>query len=121
VTPRVVALIVFGALSMSALVSSAPRKRSVEMEIALPNGAVARAATPEEEGVIVKLVDGRRFGFVPTFPHGDDSVVMVSIWNVDGKPVRKLGSVDVEVGGQSVRSDTSPSFGVRVARVIAPK
>jgi hypothetical protein len=44
VTSTTTVLIVFGAVSMSALVSSAPRKRSVEMEIRLPTRAVARAA-----------------------------------------------------------------------------
>jgi hypothetical protein len=121
VIPKAVAVIVCGVVSMSAVISSAPRKRSIEMEITLPNGAVARAATTEEEGVIVKLVDGRRFGFVPILPHGNDVVAMVGIWDVDRKPVQKLGSVNVEVGGVIVHSDTSPSFGLRVARVIEPK
>lgn len=120
-TSRVTALIVLGAVSMSALVSSAPRRRSVEMEITLRNRAVARAAAPEDEGVIVKLVDGTRFGFVPTLPRSDDPVVAVSIWDVDRKPMQKSGIVNVEVGGPMVHSDTSPSFGLRVVRVIKPK
>jgi hypothetical protein len=115
-----IALVVFASLSMSAL-ASVPRRRSVDMEITLPNGAATRVTVPEDEGVVVKLVDGTRFGFVPTLPHDDDSPVVVSIWDVDRKPIRKLGSLTVEVGGESVHTDTSPSFGVRVVRIIKPK
>lgn len=106
---------------LPALVSAAARKRSVQIEITLPNGAVARAAVPEDEGVVVKLVDGTRFGFVPTLPRDEDAIVAIAIWDVDRKPMEKLGSVTIDTGGPMVRSDTSPSFGIRVVRVIKPK
>jgi hypothetical protein len=67
-------------VSLSVLISSAARKRSVEMEITLPNGAVARAAAPEDEGVVVKLVDGSRYGFVPTLTRNEDAIVAIEIW-----------------------------------------
>jgi hypothetical protein len=76
------AIVVGGAVTTAALVWAATSKRSVEMHIVLPNHAVAHAAAPEDESVIVKLVDGTRFGFVPTLPRGDDPLVVVVIWDV---------------------------------------
>src|SRR5438309_10476771 len=109
-------------ISASGVAASAPaRKRSVDMEITLPNGAVARAAAPEDEGVIVRLVDTARFGFVPTLPRDNETPVVFTVWDVDAKPMHKLGTVTVETGGGMVRTDTSPSFGIRVLRVIKPK
>ncbi len=119
--PRATALIVFGAVSISAVASSAPPKRSVEMEITLPNGAAPRVVVREDERAVVKLPDRTRFGFVPTIRGGDGTAVVVGIWDVDSVPLRKLGSVEADVGGAVVRSDTSPSFGLRVARVIKSK
>ena len=105
---------------IAAVSAAAPRKRSVEMAITLPNGAVARAAAPEDEGVMVTLADGTRFGFVPALSR-DDSAIVVSIWDVDAQPMKKLGTVRVAVGGDEVRSDTSPVFGVRITRVVKPR
>lgn len=114
-------LMMFGAPAVF-VPSGVPRKRSVEMEIILPNGAAPRVAVPEAEGAIVRLPDRSGFGFVPTIREGDDPLtVVVAIWDVDAKPNRRLGHVEVVVGAPAVKSDTSPSFGIRVLRVISKK
>jgi hypothetical protein len=92
--------------------------RLVEMEITLPNGAVPHVTVHEREGAVIKLASGARYGFVPAISTDGRSAV-VSIWDADAKPIRKLGSVTVAVGGAAVKSDTSPPFAVRVTRVLS--
>jgi hypothetical protein len=109
------------AAMFATLVTPPPRKLTVEMAITLPNGAVAHASAPEDEGVMVKLADGSRFGFVPAMSPDDESTVSVAIWDVDAKPIKRLGTTAVPVGGADVRSETSPAFLIRVVRVVKPK
>jgi hypothetical protein len=117
-----VALIVFGLSAIAALAESAPRKRSVEMAITLPNGAAPRVIVPEGEGAIIRLPDRTRFGFVPMIRDDDDpSVVVVAIWDIDHVPNRRLGVVEVMIGGSAVASDTAPAFSIRIPRVIKPR
>ncbi len=93
----------------------------IDIEITLPNGATPRVIVRENEGAIVKLPDGAKFGFVPTMRSGEDIAVVVGIWDLDRVPSDKLVSVAVEVGGPVVHSDTLPSFGIRISRVIKSK
>jgi hypothetical protein len=109
------------ATAIAVAAAPAPRKRSVEMAITLPNGAVANAAAPEDDGVVIKLVDGSRFGFVPAVSPSDDSTVAVSLWDVDARPMKKLGTVTAAVGGAEVNSGTSPAFLIRVVKIVKPK
>lgn len=118
---NVATIAIVGAVSISVVVSTAARKRTLTVEITLPTKAVARPTVPEGEGFVVTLPDGTRFGFVPTISPDGEAVVTVDIWDLNRKPMHKLGSVTIEAGGSMVRSDTSPSFGVRVLRVIQPK
>jgi hypothetical protein len=118
----VTTLIVVGAIASPALARLAPHKRSIEMQITLPNGAAPRVIVPEGEGAIIRLPDRTGFGFVPTIRDGEQaSIVAVAIWDVNKVPNRRLGDVEVMVGGPSVTSDTAPSFSIRVARVVKPK
>ena len=71
--------------------------------------------------MIVKLVDNTRFGFVPTLSRDDETHVVFSVCGVDAKPMQMLGTVTVEIGGATARTDTSPSFGIRVVRLIKRK
>jgi hypothetical protein len=101
-----------------AFAGAATPKRLVDLEITLPNGSVARATTVESEGVVVKLVNNTRYGFVPTLPDRDDVHVVITIWDVEAKPMQKLGTISVEVGAAAVRTDTAPSFAIRAVRVV---
>jgi len=97
---------------------TAPPRRAVDLEITLSNGATPRVIVRENEGAVVKLPDGTKFGFVPTMQIREDVAVVVGIWDVNRIPCDKRGSVAVDVGGPVVHSDTSPSFGIRILRVI---
>jgi hypothetical protein len=112
---------VLAAVTLAAAAALAPRKHTVEMAITLPTGAVAHASAPEDEGVMVTLADGSRYGFVPALTPDDESRVIVSIWDVDAKPIRRLGTTTVASGGADVQSETSPVFLIRVVRVVRPK
>jgi hypothetical protein len=98
---------------------AAPRKPWVEMDITLPSGETPRVIVREDEGALVRLPSGTRFGFVPTIRRGQDPLkVVVAIWDVDAQPNNRLGQVEAVVGGARVQSDTSPSFGLRVTRIV---
>jgi hypothetical protein len=58
------ALIFFGAVLISAL-ASAPPRRTVEMEITLPNGAAPRVIVPEDEGAIADRRSEARLSLIP--------------------------------------------------------
>ena len=57
--------------------------------------------------------DGK-YGFVPSFAQGSESVVQVAVFDLATTPHRPLGSVEVTVGGDPVKSETSPAFSIRV-------
>jgi hypothetical protein len=116
------AFAVFSVIAVASPVRAAPRKRSIEMEITLPNGGAPRVVVPDGEGAIIRLPNRSRFGFVPTIRDDEEApVIVVVIWDVDTVPNRRLGAVEVMTGGPAVMSDTTPRFGVRIARVIKPK
>lgn len=99
---------------------AAAGKRTVEVQITLPNGAAPVFKVLEGDPATVELADGK-FGFVPTFRSGDDLTVVVSVFDLRANPHRQLGQVEVAVGADAVQSDTTPRFSVRVSRVIAGK
>jgi hypothetical protein len=116
------ALIAIGAVAFPVRGVSAPRTRSIHLEITLPNGAITRVIVPDGEGASVRVSDGTAYGFVPTIRESEKgSTVVVAIWVVDEVPNRQLGEVDVAPGGGAVTSDTSPRFSVRVVRVLKAK
>src|SRR5262245_31688035 len=78
---------------------SAPRARSIHLEITLPNGAVTQVIVRDGEGASVRLSDRTAYGFVPTIRDGEKmSTVLVAIWVVDEIPNRQLGEVSVVPG-----------------------
>ena len=116
---RFPAQLVFGFLALAAVNQAAPRKPWVEMDITLPTGETPRVIVREDEGALVRLPTGTRFGFVPSIRQGQDPPrVVVAIWDVDAQPNSRLGQVEAVVGGARVQSDTSPSFGLRVTRIV---
>jgi len=98
---------------------AAAKKLWIELDITLPSGETPRVVVREDEGALIRLKTGPRFGFVPAIQPGQDPPrVVVTIWDVDAEPNSRVGQVETVVGGPTVQSDTMPSFGVRVNRVI---
>ncbi len=48
-------------------------------------------------------------------------MVVITIWVGEKDSTRQLGQVEVQIGQSLIRSETTPSFGVRVPRVTDPK
>jgi hypothetical protein len=100
--------------------SSAASKRTVELQVTLPNGAAPVFKVLEGDPATVEVNDGK-FGFVPTIRPGDELTVVVGVFDLQANPHRQLGQVEAPVGADAVRSETTPRFSIRVSRVIAEK
>jgi hypothetical protein len=99
-----------------------PVKQAVDLEITLPNRGVPRVRVKDREGAVVTLPDGRRFGFVPTLREGSAGSVLVEIWELNEQTRSRLGEVEVEpAAAMPVPSQTTPSFGIRVLRIVPSK
>ena len=110
--------VILGLLAASGVFAAS--ERVVEMQITLPNGAAPVLKVREGVSATVGLKEGK-FGFVPTFHAGDESTVVVGVFDVEANPHRQVGQVEVPVGGNAVQSETTPAFRIRVSRVIAGK
>jgi hypothetical protein len=102
-----------------AAVVGAVGKRTVLMQIDLPNGATPQVKVVEGEAASIELKGGGKFGFVPSFGPDNESIVSVTVFDLKTTPHRQLTAVDVPVGGDSVRTDTTPAFAIRVVEVRA--
>jgi hypothetical protein len=60
---------------------------------------------------------GGTHGFVPTFAQGAESVVKIAIFDLATTPDKQLVTVEVTVGGDPVKSETSAVFSLRVLDV----
>jgi len=108
-------------LSPAGRPAQAAGKRLVVMQIELPDGAAPQLKVYEGQPASIELRDGQKFGFVPTPDASTNSTVVVSIFDLKTTPHRQLGEVEVNVGGGSVRSDTTPGFGIRVVEIQPAK
>jgi hypothetical protein len=98
--------------------SAHPQKRDVVLDLTLPNGGTPQLRLAEGETGTVELPDVGKFGFVPTLQDGNPGVVVVELFDLNRTPHRRIARLELIVGGESVQSDTTPRFGVRVARVV---
>jgi hypothetical protein len=99
------------------------KKRSVFLEITVPKKGVPplHVAAAEGDSATMDITDVGKFAFEPTFPKNDSTAVTVAIFDRGTTPKRRLGEVQLSAGGIAVQSKTSPSFGIRVLRVVQPK
>ena len=116
-----VASLIVSAFGVPDRALAAGPKRSIEMEIRLPNAVTLHVTVRDTEGVTLPLPDHTTFGFVATIRDDHDpAVVLVTIWKVRKNATDRLGEVEAVVGGPAVVSHTTPPFGVRIVRMIAP-
>jgi hypothetical protein len=97
---------------------STETKRSITLELNLPNGATPQLRVAEGEAGSVEIPKLGKFGFVPTLKGGNSTVVLVELFDLNRMPHQRLGRVEAIAGGDAVRSDTKPQFGVRVVRIV---
>jgi hypothetical protein len=91
----------------------AQERRSVVLEIGLPNGETPQLRILDGGTGTVEMPSVGKFGFVPTI---NDSSVSVDILDVNTTPHLQLDRIDAAVGGVRVQSRTKPQFGIRVIR-----
>jgi hypothetical protein len=112
-----VLLFVFGAMVFVSAQSTA-QKRDIVLDLRLPNGGTPQLRVSEGEAGTVQLPDIGKFGFVPTLEEGNAGVVVVELFDLNQTPHRRIARLEIVVGGERVESDTTPQFGVRIARVL---
>jgi len=93
----------------------AQEKRSVVLQIQLPNGATPQLRILEGETGTVSTPDIGKIGFVPTLKDGS---VVVGLFDLNQTPSRRLGEVEARVGGDQVESGTTPHFSIRAIRIV---
>ncbi len=91
-------------------------KRAILFWVELPNGARPQFKVIEGQAASAAIKDGK-YGFVPTIESGNEAVVHMGVYDLSLTPHKQLGTVDVTVGGDAVRSDTAPAFTFRVLDV----
>jgi hypothetical protein len=94
----------------------AQERRSVVLEIGLPNGAVPQLRVADGGTATVDLPKVGKFGFVPTVK---DGTVSVEMFDMKQTPHRQIDRIEAVVGGETVQSNTKPQFGIRVVRLVA--
>ena len=92
-------------------------KRTIRLQVDLPNGGTPQIKVYEGEAATIQVNGDRAYGFVPSVAQGSESIVRVAVFDLAQTPHRQLGTVEVTVGADPVKSDTSPAFSIRVLDV----
>lgn len=108
-----VALAVVVALACVAV--TAQERRSVVLEIGLPNGGVPQLRIADGGTGTVDLPKVGKFGFVPTLK---EDGVSVEVFDMSQTPHRQIDRVEARVGGETVQSNAKPQFGIRAVRIV---
>jgi hypothetical protein len=110
-------MMVLVAMVVLAATVGAAAKRIVRMQIGVPGGAAPQITVYEGEPATVQMKGDRKYGFVPSLAQGSETVVEIAVFDLSATPNKQLGTMEVTVGGDAVKSDTSPAFSVRVLDV----
>jgi hypothetical protein len=109
-----IAVAVVVAFACVALV--AQERRSVVLEIGLPDGSTPQLRILEGGTGTVDMPKVGKFGFVPTLK---DDAVSVEVFDLSQTPHRQVDRVDATIGGGAVQSNGKPQFSIRVVRLVA--
>src|SRR4029450_429996 len=108
-----IAVVTLVALTVVAL--AAQERRSIVLEIGLPNGAAPQLRILDGGTGTVDMPKVGKFGFVPTLK---DDTVSVEVFDMNQTPHRQMDRVEAIVSGGTARSNTKPQFSIRVVRVV---
>jgi hypothetical protein len=103
-------------VAMTIAAASAQGRRSVVLEVGLPNGATPQLRILDGGMGTVSTPQLGKFGFVPTVK---DGAVAVDVFDLDRTPDQRIAEVEATVGGDAVETNTKPQFTIRAVRVIA--
>jgi hypothetical protein len=112
---RKVPIALAAVVAFACLVVSAQERRSVVLEIGLPNGSTPQLRIQDGGAGTVDMPKVGKFGFVPTLK---DGTVSIELFDMNQTPHRQLDRVEAVVGGEAVRSNTKPQFSIRVVRLV---
>jgi hypothetical protein len=107
-------LVAFAVVALTCVALLAQERRSVVLEVGLPNGETPQLKILDGETGTVDMPNVGKFGFVPTVK---DGTVLVEVFDMSKDPHRQMGRVEAAVGGDTVQSKSKPQFGIRVIRV----
>jgi hypothetical protein len=102
-------------VALACIAVVAQERRSVVLEIGLPNGAVPQLRIADGGTGTVDLPKVGKFGFVPTVK---DGTVTVEVFDMSRTPHRQIDRVEAIVAGDKVQSSTKPEFSIRVVRLV---
>jgi hypothetical protein len=113
-----VLMVMLAAAAFSVAAQSTTQKRDIVLDLSLPNGGTPQLRIADGETGTVQLPKLGKFGFVPALQEGNPGVVVVELFDLNRTPHQRMARLELNVGGDRVQSDTTPNFGVRVARVL---
>ena len=103
-------------VALTVVALAAQERRSMVLEIGLPNGAAPQLRILDGGTGTVDLPKVGKFGFVPTLK---DGTVSVEVFDMNQTPHRQIDRVEAAVGGEAVQSNTKPRFGIRILRLVS--
>ena len=92
------------------MAQSVAGKRDIVLNLSLPNGGAQQLRIAEGGTGSVSMPKLGKFGFVPRFRDGSDSIVVVELFDLSSTPSRRIGRMELSVGGDSAQSATTPQL-----------
>ena len=114
--PRKLSIALAAVVAFACVAIVAQERRSVVLEIGLPNGSTPQLRIQDGGTGTVDMPKVGKFGFVPTLK---DEAVSVEVFDLSQTPHRQIDRVDPTIGGGAVLSNTKPQFSIRVVRLVA--
>jgi len=112
---RRLAFIVAALVTIEFITASAQERRSVVLEIGMPNGAAPQLRILEGEMGTVSGTGIGKYGFVPTVR---DATITIDVFDLNRRPDQRIAQIEAAVGGERVQTGTKPQFGIRAIRVV---
>jgi hypothetical protein len=107
------------ALATTVGLAQSEQTRSVVMDLNLPNGATPRVRITDGGVGSAEIPNIGKFGFAPKL-QTDGNTVVVEVLDLNTTPQKRLARVEAAVGGEMVRTDSTPQFGIQVLRIATP-
>jgi hypothetical protein len=107
------------ALATTVGLAQSEQTRSIVIDLNLPNGPTPRLRIADGGVGSAEIPNIGKFGFAPKV-QTEGSTVVVEVLDLNTTPQKRLARVEVSVGGEMVRTDSTPQFGIRIVRIAIP-
>ena len=114
--PQKMSIALAAVVAFACVAVVAQERRSVVLEIGLPNGSTPQLRIQDGGTDTVDMPKVGKFGFVPTLK---DEAVSIEVFDLSQTPHRQIGRVDSSIGDGAVQTNTKPQFSIRVVRVVS--